>query len=89
MFVNARAAIGHGRDRKEVSNLFTVGAILAGFVSGLPIYYGVRWVLNTIGYRVNVGHGEVLVAAPIFNLILGLGLAMVGRMLLQWRPIKW
>ena len=89
MFVIARAAIGNGRDKQKVANRFTIGAILAGFTSGLPIYYGVLWGLDTIGYPMNVGHGEALVAAPIFNFIFGLALALVGRMLLQWRTIKW
>ncbi len=89
IYVRARAGIAHGRDRKECSNQFTIGTIVAGFVSGFLIYFGVLHALDAVGYRVNVGHGEVLIAAPFFNLILGLALGLVGRIPLQWDPVNW
>jgi hypothetical protein len=84
-----RSAINRGGDGKSCVRRFTVYAIAAGLVSGIPIFYGAAWLFDTIGYRVNFGHGEALIAAPIFNFILGIVGAAVGRALLDWRPINW
>lgn len=85
----ARSAIKKGGDWTSCVRRFTVAAIVAGLVSGLLIFYGVVWLFDTTGHRVNFGHGEALIAAPIFNFILGIAGAAIGRMMLSWRPIKW
>lgn len=85
----ARSAINKGGNGKSCMRRFTVCAIAAGLVSGIPIFYGAAWLFDTIGYHVNFGHGEALIAAPIFNFILGIVGAAIGRMLLDWRPVNW
>ncbi|MFC5548121.1 hypothetical protein [Massilia aerilata] len=85
----ARAAIRRGGDEKTWTNYFMFGAILAGMVSGCLLFHAVLWSFDAAGHRLNVGHGEVIVAAPFFNLVLGVVLAILGRVLLRWRPIAW
>ena len=68
----ARSAISNGGDKNSCVRRFTVWVIAAGLVSGLPIFYGAIWMFDTIGHRANFGHGEALIAAPIFNFILGI-----------------
>ena len=84
----AHRAIRRGGNEKIYLNRFTVASMLSGLVSGVFLYYGVLWLFDILGYRVNVGHGEVLIAAPLFNFILGAVLVIPGRMVLQWQPIR-
>lgn len=60
----------------------------AGLVTGLPVFIGVLYLLDAIGRHVSFGHGEMLIAAPVFNAVLGLLLAAIGRVLLDWEPIR-
>ena len=87
--VGARADIVKGEDRNSCTRNFTVKAILAGLVSGLLIFYGAIFLFEAAGHRVNFGHGEALIAAPIFNFFLGIAGALIGRIVLGWRSIKW
>jgi hypothetical protein len=36
-----------------------------------------------------VGHGEVLIAAPLLNLLLAGVLIVAGRIVIGWEPVKW
>lgn len=85
----SRAGIKNGGDVKRCTQRFLILAASSGLVSGIPIFYGAMWLFDVTGYYVNVGHGEILVAAPLFNLILGIALAAIGKILLQWTAIKW
>lgn len=84
----SRRAIKSGGNKKVFASRFVAASVLAGVISGFLLYYGVLWVLDATGHHVNVSHGEVLIAAPLFNFILGLVLAMLGRVLLLWRPVR-
>ena len=85
----SRAGIKSGGDINRYTKRFLILAASSGLVSGIPIFYGAMWLFNVTGYDVNVGHGEILVAVPLFNLILGVALTAIGKILLQWTPIKW
>lgn len=87
-FVQARSAIRRGQQKKKWRNRFALYAILSALASGVPFFYSVLWLAVTAGYNPHVGHGEVLIVAPIFNLALGILLAVVGRVLLAWCSIK-
>lgn len=84
----AHGAIRRGGNKKIYSNRFTIISMLSGLASGIFLYYGMLWLFDILGYRLNVGHGEVLIAAPLFNFILGVVLVLPGRLVLQWQPIR-
>jgi hypothetical protein len=84
----AHTAISKGGNKKIYSNRFAVASVLSGLVSGTFLYYGTLWLFDVFGYHVNVGHGEVLIATPLFNFVLGLVLAVPGKVLLQWHPFR-
>lgn len=81
-------AIWKDSNKRIYENRFVAAFVLGAMISGFLFYYGVLWVLDTVGHHVNVGHGEVLFAAPFFNFVLGLALPMLGRILLLWRPFR-
>ena len=87
LFLSHRA-IRKGGNKTIYANRFVVASVLAGMISGILFYYGILWVFDTVGDHINVGHGEVLIASPLFNFVLGLTLAMLGRILLVWRPLR-
>jgi hypothetical protein len=78
-FVQARTAIRRGQQKKIWRKRFALCVILSALISGGPFFYGTLWLAVTAGYNPHVGHGEVLIVAPIFNLALGILLAIVGR----------
>jgi hypothetical protein len=88
-FVLARNDIIGGGNKQRLSWRFAFASVFAGLGSGSIMYFGTLWLLDVAGHRVNVGHGEVLIAAPAFNLCLGLVLAVVGKAILNWSSFTW
>ncbi|HEX9171081.1 MAG TPA: hypothetical protein VF861_00300 [Telluria sp.] len=88
-FAATRSILSARGDVKVNLNRFSAVAIVAGLVSGVPLLYSLLWLLESAGHRVNVGHGEGLIVAPLLSFVIGLLLAGVGRILLQWHTIKW
>lgn len=57
---------------------------------GFAIFSGVAVFPGTIAlFNLPVGHGEVLIAAPLLNLLLAGLLVVAGRILIGWVSIKW
>lgn len=88
-FAATRSALSAGSNVKVSLNRFAAIAIVVGLVSGFPLLYSLLWLLESAGHRVNVGHGEGLIAAPLLNFVMGFLLAGLGRVLLQWKAIRW
>ena len=88
-FLVARTAIAKGADITPSSNRFAFAAVASGLFSGIPYFLGAIWAVRSAGYIVYTGHGLALIAAALFNALLGLALAALGRMVLRWRPIRW
>jgi hypothetical protein len=47
------------------------------------------WLFERAGHQVNVGHGEGLIATPLFNFLLSVLIAIAGNILLRWKAIRW
>lgn len=89
LFVRSRAAINRGADVTSIARRFALATSVAGIFVGIPCYFGMLWLPESLGARVDVGHGEVLIATPIVNAMLGFVLAAIGYSLLRWAPVKW
>jgi hypothetical protein len=85
----ARSAIAKGADITKVSNRFAFAAIVSGLFSGIPYFLGAMSFARWAGYTADTGHGEILIAAALFNGLLGVALAALGRMMLRWQPLRW
>lgn len=55
-----------------------------GLVSALIWFFGWVAVLD-----LSTGHGEVVLAAPVLNLILGVTAAGIGRVVIGWKAMRW
>jgi hypothetical protein len=58
--------------------------IAVGVFSGTVLFLGIVKL-----FHVSVGHGEITIAAPIFNLMLSCALIVAGRIAIGWRSMKW
>jgi hypothetical protein len=55
-----------------------------GAFCGIALFLGI-----TALFDVPLGHGEIIIAAPIFNFLLAIALIVSGRIVIGWSPIKW
>jgi hypothetical protein len=83
-FTNSLSAIHKGKDRSRCIVYFGIWSIFSGLISGAALFYGVLCLLDFLGHHVSVGHGEILIPAPVFNFGLGVLLAIIGTTLLRW-----
>lgn len=89
-FFIVRAALKAGRVGEAKAKLrYSVAAVFVGLVSGLVLFHGLVALFRALGYPAAYSHGEVIVAAVLFNLLLSCVLLLVGRILLGWRPVQW
>ena len=63
--------------------------LIFGISSGLVIFPTLVSVFNYFGLPSSYGHGEVLIAASVFNFLFALIIGIVGRVVLSWEPIQW
>jgi hypothetical protein len=85
--------------RKEVENGYStlrqaskqvVGLVMViAALSGTGFFYATMWMLGLLGINSILGHGEVLVAAIMYNLLLGVVLTAFGLISVNWKHIKW
>lgn len=83
-FTKSLSAIQKGKDRFRCIVHFGISSIFSGLISGVVLFYGVLSLFDFLNHHVSVGHGEILIAAPVFNCGLGVALAIMGTILLRW-----
>lgn len=89
-FFILRTAVRAGRVGEEKAKLlYSIVVIVSGLVAGLILFQAMVGLFRALGLSAEYGHGEVIIAAVAFNLMLSLILLPVGRVLLGWRPIRW
>lgn len=69
----------HEKAKNIYSLIYGIGVFI--FTTGL-------FFLFVKTFHIPLGHGESLVAFPIFNFILTCLFIFLGRMLIEWKPIK-
>lgn len=95
IFVNTGTAVGlmlHYRKQVREGLLGHTGAKKAYSWASLLIGFVVAPVAFYLLVRLSdapIGHGEILIAAPIFNAVLSLALLFIGRIVISWRPLQW
>jgi hypothetical protein len=75
-----RKAIAEGRAKA----IYSWACMAIGLFCGTVIFFGIMLLFN-----IPAGHGEVLIAAPIFNLMLSAISVVIGRIVIGWMPMKW
>ena len=77
--------------RRRVRNHLAIAkASYSWLCAGVGIFSGFAVFLGTMSlFNLPVGHGEVLIAAPLLNLLLAGLLIAAGRIVVGGAPIKW
>ena len=80
--------------RRRVKNHLVIEAEAKASYSwlcaGVGIFSGFAVFLSTVSlFNLPVGYGEVLIAAPLLNLLLAGLLIAAGRIVISGAPIKW
>lgn len=58
--------------------------LASGVLCGTAVFLGI-----TSLFDISRGHGEIIIAAALFNVLLSLVLIVSGRIVIGWEPIKW
>ncbi|AKR43177.1 hypothetical protein [Methylophilus sp. TWE2] len=74
---------------QQGKNKYLLLVLFFGVISGLVIFPSLVSLFNWLGVTSSYGHGEVLIAAPVFNFLFAIVLGILGRIVLTWEPIKW
>ena len=74
---------------KKAKNVYSTIALVIGVCGGTLIFHGLVWLFSLFGSKSSFGHGEILIAAILYNFILGLVLIGVGRIIIGWRKLSW
>ena len=75
-----------GASVKSTKNIFTVSTLFSGLACGIFVFSGLVELFRLFGYEASYGHGEVLIAAPMFNFIFACVLVILGRIALTETP---
>jgi bacteriorhodopsin len=63
--------------------VYSWGCFVIGFVVALAVFYILLFFAGA-----PVGHGEILIAAPVLNALLSFALLLVGRIVIGWKPLQ-
>lgn len=69
---------------RKAKTIYSWLCLATGLFSGTVIFFGIMHLFN-----IPAGHGEVLIASPVLNLLLSGILIVAGRTVIGWTPMKW
>lgn len=58
---------------------------LFGVLGGTLFFQVLSWLFAQFGLSVGLGHGEILITAAFYNLLLGFAFAIIGIVVLTWK----
>ncbi|MFO0304530.1 MAG: hypothetical protein ACK51J_01955 [Burkholderiales bacterium] len=76
-----KAQLFSAEQAKRVYSWLCLGASI---LSGVVVFLGIVAL-----FHIPVGHGEILVATPLFNLLFAGVLIIAGRIGIGWVPMRW
>ena len=68
---------------RRAKAIYSRFCIAVGIFSGIVVFFGIMVLFN-----IPTGHGEILIAAPILNLLLSAISIGVGRVVIGWVPMN-
>jgi hypothetical protein len=79
-----RRVKAQGITEAKAKTIYSWLCVAAGIFSGFVVFLGIVALFD-----IPVGHGEILIATPLFNLFLTGVLIIAGRIIIGWVPMKW
>ncbi len=69
-------------------NIYSALLLPIGALCGTVYFWLIARVFEKLGLKITFGHGEILIAVVMYNLILSLLLIPIGRIYLGWQKNK-
>ncbi len=79
----------HAWTECRAKSIYSIVVLVSGMSGGTLVFNGLVRLFALFGAKPAFGHGEIIVAAVVFNLLLGLVLLVIGRTVLGWRKMRW
>ncbi len=73
----------------KAKSIYSAVVMAGGVLCGVVLFHAMVALLRLVGLPAAYGHGEIIAAAIVFNLMLSMLLLLVGRIMLGWRPFSW
>lgn len=71
---------------KKAKNIYSICAFIIAICGGTFLFYALTWFFSLfVGHKPNYGHGVIIIAAALYNFILGLILLSIGRIVVGWK----
>lgn len=71
-------------NERKAKSMYSRLCLGIGAFCGIALFLGI-----TALFDIPLGHGEIIIAAPVFNFLLAIALIVSGRIVIGWSPIKW
>lgn len=72
----------------KAKNIHSTLMLPLGALCGSVYFWLLIEVLRKLGQNITYGHGEILIAAIVFNIILSLVLIIIGRVYIGWKQVS-
>ena len=73
----------------SAKTFYSIASTVVGIVAGAAVFPGLIHLYEWVGVPQSTGHGEVFIAALVFNFLLAAVMTAVGRVVLGWKPMQW
>ncbi|GAA0851804.1 hypothetical protein [Aliiglaciecola litoralis] len=73
----------------KAKSVFSFVALIFGLLGGTVIFHSLTWLFKKLGYTISYGHGEILIASVVFNILLSIVFIWVGRVIIGWQKQIW
>lgn len=74
---------------RKAKNVFSAVSLIIGICGGTLVFHSLVWFFYILGYKSSFGHEVIFVAAMFYNIIIGLVLLVIGRIIIGWKKIYW
>lgn len=88
LFIKQKTASNIWSEQKG-KNIYSGITLIIGVCGGTLIFHGLVWFFTLLGVETSFGHAGILVAAVVYDFILGLVLIVIGRIIIGWKEFTW
>ena len=70
---------------RKAKNIISLGCFAISIFGGVTIFLLLTSLFEFLGYDMYMGHGEIIARVLLFNFMLALFFAFVGRVFIEWK----
>lgn len=81
--------IGGRLHERRAKTIYSWSALMLGLISGIVLFNGMVAAFQLSGFSASYGHGEIILAAALFNVLLSVATIAIGRICLGRNAMLW